>query len=39
MIPARIGSQRLYRKNLREIAGLSLIVRATLYVNTDVAFC
>ncbi len=28
MIPARMGSQRLKHKNLREIAGLSLIVRA-----------
>jgi CMP-N-acetylneuraminic acid synthetase len=28
MIPARMGSQRLAQKNLRELAGLSLIVRA-----------
>lgn len=28
MIPARMGSQRLRRKNLRELAGLPLIVRA-----------
>jgi CMP-N-acetylneuraminic acid synthetase len=28
MIPARMGSQRLAKKNLRELAGISLIVRA-----------
>lgn len=28
MIPARMGSQRLSRKNLRELAGVPLIVRA-----------
>jgi len=28
MIPARMGSQRLAKKNLRELAGVSLIVRA-----------
>lgn len=28
MIPARMGSQRLARKNLRELGGISLIVRA-----------
>jgi CMP-N-acetylneuraminic acid synthetase len=28
MIPARMGSQRLARKNLRELGGVSLIVRA-----------
>ena len=28
MIPARMGSQRLKQKNLRELAGVPLIVRA-----------
>src|SRR5436190_13713198 len=28
MIPARMGSQRLSKKNLRELSGLPLIVRA-----------
>ena len=28
MIPARMGSQRLAKKNLRKLAGISLIVRA-----------
>src|SRR5271154_1401390 len=28
MIPARMGSQRLKQKNLRELAGVALIVRA-----------
>ena len=30
MIPARLGSQRLTKKNLRELAGISLIKRAIL---------
>jgi CMP-N-acetylneuraminic acid synthetase len=29
LIPARMGSQRLAKKNLRELGGISLIVRAT----------
>ena len=28
MIPARMGSQRLKRKNLRELGGVPLIIRA-----------
>lgn len=50
MVPARMGSQRLPKKNLRELAGVSLIVRAirkchaagcfdAVYVNSeDAAF-
>jgi CMP-N-acetylneuraminic acid synthetase len=38
MIPARMGSQRLKQKNLREIGGLSLIARAIRKAKASNAF-
>ena len=38
MIPARMGSQRLKQKNLRELAGVSLIARAIRKCKTAAVF-